>query len=79
MSRGAVGDVLAGASADEAQLLLSLLVWPEECPDPRVVDEWLRRQAGRLEGCSASAARAGSEVLSHLSDSNPLARAGTSV
>jgi hypothetical protein len=30
--RGDVGKALADASADEAQLLLSLLVWPEECP-----------------------------------------------
>jgi hypothetical protein len=40
-----VGKALAAASAHEAQLLLSLLVWPNECPDPRVVDEWLRRKA----------------------------------
>lgn len=43
--RGDVGKALADASADDAQLLLSLLVWPDECPDPRVVDEWLRREA----------------------------------
>jgi hypothetical protein len=42
--RGDVGKALADASADDAQLLLSLLVWPDECPDPRVVDEWLRRR-----------------------------------
>jgi hypothetical protein len=33
-----------GARPREAQLALSYLVWPKECPDPRVVDEWLRRQ-----------------------------------
>ena len=32
-----------GATPREAQLALSYLVWPKECPDPRVVDEWLRR------------------------------------
>jgi hypothetical protein len=42
-----VGKALSLASADDAQLFLSLLVWPEECPDPRVVDEWLRRQDER--------------------------------
>ena len=40
--KGNVGKALTHASADDAQLILSLLVWPEECPDPRVVDEWLR-------------------------------------
>ena len=43
MSTG-VGKALVNASADDAQLILSLLVWPKECPDPRVVDAWLRRQ-----------------------------------
>jgi hypothetical protein len=38
-----VGDLLSAVSADDAQLILSLLVWPKECPAPRVVDEWLRR------------------------------------
>ena len=42
MSGGAIGDVLAAATSEDAQLLLSLLVWPEECPDPRLLDEWLR-------------------------------------
>jgi hypothetical protein len=43
--RGDVGKALADVpTPEDAQLLLSLLVWPEECPDPRVVDEWLRRQ-----------------------------------
>ena len=42
--KASVGKALAHASADDAQLILSLLVWPEACPDPRVVDEWMRRQ-----------------------------------
>jgi hypothetical protein len=37
-------DFLAEATAPEAQLALSYLVWPEVAPDPRVVDEWVRRQ-----------------------------------
>jgi hypothetical protein len=45
MSSRRVGAVLADATSEEAQLILSLLVWPKECPDPRVVDEWLRPHA----------------------------------
>jgi hypothetical protein len=36
-------DLLAESTGPEAQLLLSYLVWPKEAPDPRVVDEWIRR------------------------------------
>jgi hypothetical protein len=49
MRRGAVGEVLADVTAEDAQLLLSLLVWPAEAPDPRVVDEWVRRHADVAE------------------------------
>ena len=34
---------MVGASPREAQLALSYLVWPKEAPDPRLVDEWVRR------------------------------------
>lgn len=36
--------LLEDASGEEAQLALSYIVWPGEAPDPRVVDEWLRRE-----------------------------------
>jgi hypothetical protein len=61
-SRAYVGDVLAPASpAREAQLLLSLLVWPEECPDPRVVDEWVR--CGSVPHSCPKRAHVASEAL----------------
>ena len=34
--------LLGDATGEEAQLALSLYVWPEDCPDPRVVDAWVR-------------------------------------
>jgi hypothetical protein len=40
-----LGTFLSEATATDAQLALSYLVWPGEAPDPRVVDEWLRQQA----------------------------------
>ena len=46
-------NALAEADADEAQLILSLLVWPKDCPDPSVVDEWVRRkEAGPVTAVS---------------------------
>ena len=49
--RSGVAAFLTDATSDEAQLALSFLVWPGECPDPRVVDEWLRRrEAGPADG-----------------------------
>jgi hypothetical protein len=36
--------LLVGASSKEAQLILSLLVWPNGAPDPRLVDVWVRKQ-----------------------------------
>ena len=38
-----LGELLKTATAAEAQLALSLIVWPNQAPDPRVVDEWVRR------------------------------------
>ena len=57
-SRGSVAAFLTDATGDEAQLALSFLVWPEECPDPRVVDEWLQRE----EAGPATAASLAREV-----------------
>jgi hypothetical protein len=37
-----VRELLKDATASEAQLALSLIVWPKQAPDPRVVDEWVR-------------------------------------
>ena len=34
---------MEGATQREAQLALSYMVWPEQAPDPRVVDAWLRQ------------------------------------
>jgi hypothetical protein len=34
--------MLKHMDADEAQLLLSLIGWPRECPDPRVVADAVR-------------------------------------
>jgi hypothetical protein len=42
-----VGDLLGTLEGKDAQLVLSYIVWPNECPDPRLVDEWLRRLAQR--------------------------------
>lgn len=42
------GAMLVGASSREAQLILSLLVWPNGAPDPRLIDAWVRQQ--HLEG-----------------------------
>jgi hypothetical protein len=39
-----IGEILRDANADEAQLALSLIVWLQEAPDPRIVDEWVRRE-----------------------------------
>ena len=41
---GGIGPYLADATGLEAQLALSFIVWPGEAPDPRRVDEWVRRQ-----------------------------------
>jgi len=38
------GELLVGASSKEAQLILSLLVWPQGAPDPRLVDAWIQKQ-----------------------------------
>jgi hypothetical protein len=46
MTPRSVGVVLADATAEEAQLLLSLLVWPKEAPLPGVVDDYVRRERG---------------------------------
>jgi hypothetical protein len=35
---------LEEATPEECQLALSYLVWPDEAPDPRLVDEYVRRQ-----------------------------------
>ena len=50
MTPGVVGAVLADATAEEAQLVLSFIVWPGEAPDPRLVDAWVRREQG-TGGC----------------------------
>lgn len=42
-----VGELLGELEGEEAQLVLSYLIWPGECPDPRVVDEWVRREEGQ--------------------------------
>jgi len=61
MRDGSYGDLLVGASSGEAQLILSLLVWPHAAPDPRLVDEWVRvRAALRAE------ANDGSTLGSHM-------------
>jgi hypothetical protein len=46
MSPGDVSGLLAEATAEEAQLILSLMISPEAAPDPRVVDEWVRSLPG---------------------------------
>jgi hypothetical protein len=43
-------DFLTEATAEEAQLALSYLVWPKQAPDPRLVDEWVRCQIRRDPG-----------------------------
>ena len=40
----AVSDLLGTLEGRDPQLLLAFLVWPDECPDPRTVDEWVRRE-----------------------------------
>jgi hypothetical protein len=42
--RGVVGDLLGTLEGKDAQLVLSYIVWPGECPDPRFVDECVRRE-----------------------------------
>lgn len=37
-------EMLKDATAAEAQLALSLIVWPSQAPDPRVVGEWVVRR-----------------------------------
>jgi hypothetical protein len=46
MGPGDVSGLLAESTAEEAQLILSLMIWPEAAPDPRVVDEWVRSLSG---------------------------------
>jgi hypothetical protein len=46
---GGIGPYLADATGPEAQLALSFIVWPGEAPDPRIVDEWLRRSGAELQ------------------------------
>jgi hypothetical protein len=48
MRGGGIGPYLADATGPEAQLALSFIVWPGEAPDPRLVDEWLRRSGAEL-------------------------------
>jgi hypothetical protein len=50
-------DFLTEATAEEAQLALSYLVWPKQAPDPRLVDEWVRCQISARSGDSAGTAR----------------------
>ena len=45
--REVVSALLGTLEGKDAQLVLSYIVWPDECPDPRLVDEWLRRLAQR--------------------------------
>ena len=47
-------ELLVGPSSKEAQLILSLLVWPKGAPDPRLIDAWVRKQRPEL-GASAQA------------------------
>jgi len=42
MSHVDFGKLLLDVSAEEAQLVLSYVVWPEAAPLPRAVDEWVR-------------------------------------
>ena len=48
MARGgpatSVGELLGTLEGKDAQLVLSFIVWPGECPDPRFVDEWVRHE-----------------------------------
>ena len=46
-----------GATQREAQLALSYLVWPKEAPDPRLVDEWVRRHGAGCGTQDAAASR----------------------
>jgi hypothetical protein len=34
-----VSDLLATLEAEDAQLVLGYILWPDEYPDPRIVDE----------------------------------------
>jgi len=43
--KGSYLEALAEASPDDALLILSLLVWPEEYPDPGLLAEWLRTRS----------------------------------
>jgi hypothetical protein len=42
-----VGELVGELEGEEAQLVPSFIVWPGECPDPRLVDEWLAREGSR--------------------------------
>jgi hypothetical protein len=48
---------MVGATPREAQLALSYLVWPKEAPDPRLVDEWVRRHWAGFGTQDAAASR----------------------
>ena len=56
--RSPLSDLLATLEGEEAQLLLSYVLWPDEYPDPRVVDEWLERLAATPPVRRGSAAAA---------------------
>jgi hypothetical protein len=47
-----IRELLHDATGEEAQLALSYLLWPDECPDPRLVDEWVRREQGYAAAAS---------------------------
>lgn len=58
--------VLEEATAEQAQLALSLLIWPTVAPMPSVVDEYVRRQKAANSEPHAAFFVAALPVPSHL-------------
>jgi hypothetical protein len=54
-----IGELLGELEGEDAQLVLSYIVWPGGAPLPSVVDEWVRREAADAKTLDRSGALTG--------------------
>ena len=71
-SARSVGELLGTLESEEAQLVLSYIVWPSEAPDPRTIDAWVRSElaAERYFVTQAKAKNATTSVPTNISTTN---------
>jgi hypothetical protein len=51
MEQPQISRLLRTLTPSDAQLLLSYLIWPRECPDPRLIDQFVR-EGGLARGAA---------------------------